>query len=261
MSQNQILGRGKVYFDKFLPNTKVKTGELYLGNTPALSLSASNTALDHYDSDQGLKIKDISITLQSDLTGSVQTDNISKENIALWFMGESGTVTQVASPTALTEDMTVSPGFWYQLGVDATHPAGVIAVTDFTVSTQDSTPVVIDASNFTVDLTNGRFSVNADSADVDAATEVTVSYKRAASVQDTMVYDGTQIFGALRFVSNNPQGPQRSYYMPYVKLTSDGDYQLKGDDWQTMTFALEVLQLDDAHVRIYMNGTPMAASA
>ncbi len=260
MSQNQILGRGKVYFDKFLPGTKTKTGELYLGNTPALSLSAADTALDHYDSDAGLKVKDISITLQSDLTGSVQTDNISIENIALWFMGDSSKITQVASMAAVTEPLTVSPGFWYQLGVDDAHPAGVIAVSDFSVSDTAAEPAPITADNFTVDLVNGRFMVNVDSADVDADTEVTVSYKLAASMQEAMVYNGTQIFGAMRFVSNNPVGPQRSYYMPYVKLTSDGDYNLKGDDWQAMTFAMEVLQLDDTHQRIYVNGTPLAAS-
>jgi hypothetical protein len=256
MPQDQILGRGKVYFNQFATGTKVGTGEKYLGNTPAFSLARADTALDHYDADEGLKVKDISVTLQSDMTGTIQTDNISVDNLALWFSGDLATVTQAAAAGPIAEPHTVQKGQWYQLGVDAQHPAGVTNVTTVTFKDDASTPAAIDAGNFTVDLVNGRFMVNADAADVEDGDLVNASYGLAAASFQTVISKGQQVYGALRFISANAYGPQRNYFAPYVKLTADGDFALKGDDWQTMSFTVEILKLDDVTERMYINGVP-----
>src|SRR5690242_11248499 len=93
LTKNYTLGRGKLYFAKFLTGTQNTNGERYIGNTPALGLKFDATMLDHYDSDQGIKEKDDSITLQVNREGSFTTDNVSPENLALLFFGSTDVLT------------------------------------------------------------------------------------------------------------------------------------------------------------------------
>lgn len=95
---NYVVGRGRLFFGQFKTGTRIPRGQLYFGNTPALSLSQSEDMLDHYSSEGGVRVKDASVSLQNDSSGSFQCDNISLENLALWFRGyqtiniESGSV-------------------------------------------------------------------------------------------------------------------------------------------------------------------------
>lgn len=85
---NYVVGRGRLFFGQFKPSTRVAKGQRYLGNTPELSTTQSEDTLDHYSSEGGVRIKDASVSLQNDSSGSFQCDDISPENLALWFRGE-----------------------------------------------------------------------------------------------------------------------------------------------------------------------------
>ena len=85
---NYVVGRGRLFFNQFAVGTKTLSGgSRYLGNSPELSLSQDEEKLDHYNSDSGLKVKDASVSLQNDQSGSFSLDDISAENLALWFRG------------------------------------------------------------------------------------------------------------------------------------------------------------------------------
>lgn len=86
-AMNYVVGRGRLFFGQFLANTRTARGQLYFGNTPALSLNQSEDTLDHYSSEGGVRVKDASVSLQNDSGGSFQCDNISLDNLALWFRG------------------------------------------------------------------------------------------------------------------------------------------------------------------------------
>ena len=75
------IGRGKSYFDKFLPNTNRKTGEMYFGNGPEFTITTDTENLDHYASDYGLRVKDASVLLEAGMTGTFTCDNIAAENL------------------------------------------------------------------------------------------------------------------------------------------------------------------------------------
>lgn len=132
---NYVLGRGKLYFDKFVDNVNMAlTGERYLGNTPALNMTSTYQNLDHYSSDFGIREKDDSVQLQLDRAGNFQCDNISIDNVALMFGSTPIDETQ-AAVTGAGERLAVGRGLYYQLGVDDVTPDGVgeisnIAVTD-----------------------------------------------------------------------------------------------------------------------------------
>lgn len=131
---NYVIGRGKVYFEKFNSQTDLTgDGERYLGNTPALSMNNAYTNLDHYSSDYGTRIKDDSVQLQLDRSGTFQCDNITMDNVALMFGGNSEIETQ-AAVTGAAEVIVVKKGLFYQLGADDSVPDGSGAVTNVVVT-------------------------------------------------------------------------------------------------------------------------------
>ena len=167
--KNYVLGRGRLYFDRFTP-TQVAAGisastrgegETYFGNTPDLSMTASEDTLDHFDSDQGVRTKDDSVSLQLDRTGSFTTDNISKENLALYFLSDGATsVVQVSALAATFEIKAARPGKFYQIGAGPSLPAGVRNVSN--VSVDKGVGYATDvpaAANWEIDEATGRIYI------------------------------------------------------------------------------------------------------
>lgn len=353
---NYVVGRGRLFFGQFKPRTRqLKSGQRYLGNTPELSLSQSEDQLDHYSSEGGIRIKDASVTLQQDSSGMFMCDDISPDNLALWFLGEvlsrieagsaraSGTITfstaapaegdtvtingtvftfsdtagintisplpasfgdaatalvaavtaastalgvtasaaagavtitaiaagtdgnaitiatdfdtpanATASGATLTGGVDVSETFndiergrWYQLGVGPATPQGVRNVGSVSIA-------ALDDDSYTVEAATGRVLIHADAPDIADGGSFTVTYGVSATVETVVVSKGATIEGELQFLANNPAGQNDDYFWPYVRLTPDGDFSLKGDEWQTVTFNFEVMKRDDATERQYI---------
>lgn len=181
MADNLVLGRGKVFFAPYPRGATTGGTKGYFGNTPTMALAQTNTKLDHYSSEGGLKVKDKSIILQTDMTVTFDCDNVSDGNLALWFGGNN--------TDALPSD---APG-----------DLGAIAIV-------------------------GR--------------------------SDT-------IYGALFFESDNPVGDNKNYWWPYVSLTPNGNYALKGDAWQVMSFTAEALKRDALTQRVYIYSPTSGSTA
>lgn len=361
-TKNYVIGRGKLYFDKFIPDTQTRTGERYLGNTPALSMNSAYQELPHYSSDEGLREQDDNATLQIDRNGTFSCDNISIENVALMFgAGDAVDETVVAAPGSSDTFLTVKPGYYYQLGTSDLTPDGVgnvsnvvvtnnsglhaigsitvggqpadtetvtvngqvitfvaaapglhevligastsataqnliaeinafpgiydvnasgatnivslqaiasgvggnaitlaeaVAAAGFTVSgatlTGGSASGVIGATlNYTVDLARGRIYILETAPDVADGDDLEVQYDLGTSTRATVIDDNTSVEGALRFIADNPKGTDKDYFWPRVKLTPNGEYPLKGETWQTMTFNFAVLKPDVGN-RVYV---------
>jgi hypothetical protein len=129
---NQTLGRGKVYFNRFVTGTLAGPGERYIGNTTEITMTTAVETLDHYSSDSGVREKDISVETQRNRTLRITTDDISAENIALLL----GSDAQLRATAGITDDgdtLTVQQGLYYQLGTRASRPEGVRNVTNVIV--------------------------------------------------------------------------------------------------------------------------------
>lgn len=260
--KNYTLGRGRVFFDRFAPNAVVSAltrgdGERYLGNTPEFSTTSESEDLEHFDSDAGVRTKDDSVQLTLDRSGSFTCDNIDAENIALYFLGDASTVTQVAA-TAVVEVFTgAKRGRFYQLGATEANPAGVRNVSAVVVRTgaPGFATTVTAAGNYEVDEVRGRIYIEVDAPGINDV-DIQVTYNVAASTRERVVSGSSSIYGSLRFVADNPKGPNRDYFLPYVKLAPDGDYNLKGDEWQTMGFTFEVLKKSSNVEAMYIDGQP-----
>lgn len=270
--KNYVIGKGRLFFDKYAPGSKIGTGERYLGNSPELTSTISQDTLDHIDADQGLNVKDEQVTISNDLTGTFRLDSIEAENIAMWFGGDVDRETIVAATAVTDTDRTMKRGLWYQIGVSEATPSGTRKVTNVTFSTVvpgvlPTDPPVVTAiapgdvpANFEIDLDRARVYVELNAPLIDAAdgAVIRVKYDQEGVTREIVIAKGQEVRGALRFLSANPIGDQRDYYWPYAKITSNGDYALKGDSWQEMSFNYEVLKKDDNTERAYIDGVAQA---
>lgn len=273
MANNYTLGRGELHFAKFKPNTRTPGGERYIGNSPEFSATISSDNLDHYNSDHGVNEKDASIVLNMNRSATFTTDNISSDNIALFFFGETDAFATVAA-TVTDEVLNIAElGYTYQLGMTAANPIGAKNLAVHTVGDPDADPVVptvniivknsagattyVEGVDYTVDLDKGRITILESGAIVENAS-LKVTYKTQTSTRTRVISGNTPVEGSLRFIPDNPEGDNFEWYMPWVKLRPNGDYALKGDNWQTIPFTVEILKPEDKFA-IYIDGVPMTA--
>lgn len=257
---NYTLGRGKLHFAQFRPGTQTPGGEKYFGNTPELNFSAEQENLDHYSSDEGVRKKDASVLLQLDYSGTFQTDNISPQNMAYWYLGESLTKTVAAATVASEIHALVEQGATYQLGTSAANPAGVRKVASVVVKSTGGTPTTYAAGvDYVVDETLARVTIIEGGA-ITNLSSIDVAYSIEAHSINQVISKAKTIEGAARYIAANPEGDQIDYFLPWVKLTPNGDFALKGDEWQVLPFNIEILQ-KGALESIYANGRPFTPTA
>lgn len=266
-TQKYTLGRGEVYFNKFKPGTNIGEGERYLGNTPEYSLTNDVETLDHFNSDRGLREKDESVLLEISSSGSMNCDNISGENVALFFLGNLLTKSST-SVTAQKEVFTSwKRGLTLQLGTTDTTPTGVRKVSNVKVGkaasgatlnlTGDISAIpgvtIVDAAgNYEVDLELGRLYLEPTSTEINGDIKLVVQFDVAAQSREMVISSNDVVQGSLRFVAHNAKGENKDYFFPKVTLSPDGDYNLKGDDWQSMGFTFEALKLPGRE-RVYID--------
>jgi hypothetical protein len=255
-NQNYTLGRGKLYFSRFIAGGQVPEGFEYVGNTPELSFTIESENLDHFSSDAGVREKDASVPLSTNRTGSFTTDAVNPENISYFFFGTRSLVTIVGGAVVDEPIPDIIEGRYYQLGQTPTNPTGSRPITAVTVEFPLSTNIAA-AGNWEVDLTTGMFHVLSPAADLADGNDIFVSYTVTAGTREQILSGSEPVEGALKFIADNPEGHDFNYDMPWVKITPNGDYNLKGDEWQTIPFNLEILKRSAAEA-IYIDGLPFA---
>lgn len=244
------LGKGKVFFQRL-----GESGERYFGNTTEFNITIESENLDHFDSDEGIRVKDDSVVLEITRSGSLITDNMSDENVALFFLADQSTVTQVATPVVDEAVADVELGYFYQLGTSSSNPQGVRGVTAVTVSKAPSTPLVLN-TDYELDAALGRIRLLETGVTLVNGDDLLIDYTPVANTrQRIMTNNGASLEGSLRFVATNPKGPLRDYLIPKVTLRPTGDLALKGEDWQVANFAVEI-GANEGQAAIYIDGRP-----
>lgn len=255
---NYVLGRGKVYFDRFAAGTKNKTGERFFGNVPEITYNTESEVLDHFASTSGIRQKDDQAILEITRTLSFVADDITIENMALFFLADSSSQVQASAVGEVSTYATVVEGYYYQLGVETGNPTGVRNVSNVVVEpAAGGTPYVL-TTDYTVDAALGRIYIVPGGGIIEA-NGIEVTYDVAAATRDQVITAGnTLIEGCLRYISDNPKGEQRDLFLPYVQLRPNGDFSLIGDEWMQLPFTGEVLVLDDNTAAAYIDGRPAA---
>lgn len=257
-NMNYTVGRGRLYFDLFADGTNQGSGERYFGNTPSFGPSNETEMLDHYSSEAGIRQKDASVMLQVDQNGAFTCDHISVENLALFFLGQMQRQLILASQDNVNVFPTFMKGRHFQLGMSDETPDGLSHLDNIVVgyaprgvtlpstgalSTMPDVTVVAAANNYEADLRRGRVYIEPDAPDIPVGVQLVIGFDIKGQNRNLVVGKNNTIYGALRFISDNPVGENRNYYYPKVALAPDGEYELKGDEWQVMGFTFQALKL------------------
>jgi hypothetical protein len=232
-----VFGRGKIYIDLFDDDGNL-TGERFLGNCPGFTLTVASEKFEHFSSTAGLRKKDLTVTTSVNFNSTINCDDVSNENLALFIGGDVSSVTQAATPVT-GEAITVSAGYEYQLGATSANPMGVKKVSSVSVKdVTDATTYVAD-TDYKVDLDSARISIIAGGAIADGTT-VHVGYTPAAGTR-TRVSSGAagSATGAVRFIADNAVGENRDCYIASASLAANGDLPLITDN-DIAKFALDV---------------------
>lgn len=268
-----VLANGRIEFNQFPVENGVEQkakakGFRYLGASKELNLTQENETLEHKSSECGFNVTDEEIITSSTLSGSFTLDNISTENLALFFAGD--VVNQVQVQAQSKKDVIkLYPALGYRLGVDNNNPNGVFDATITKIELFASETNARSGSGSTGTLTADvdyefapemAYLMIGDRAttkkvDVDGTWAV-VTYDLKNSKRDVVITKNQSIVGSLLFRGCNAKGENRQYFLPKVRLSANGDYALKGgEDWTTMGFNIKALQ-EDGSAMLYINGQP-----
>ena len=111
--------------------------------------------------------------------------------------------------------------------------------------------------DFKMNYDIGSLELLEDATNVSNDDDIIVTYAVRGSTRDQVISGSTPVEGAMFYEAKNPKGLNVHYYLPYIKITPNGDYALKGDEWQQIPFTLEALKLNSETEAIYANGVPV----
>lgn len=253
-SNNYTLGKGRVFFDPYNSNGAT-TGERYLGNCPSVELTVDNETLEHFSSESGIQEKDDEVLLRVTRTTTITCDNLSEENLALFLIGGTATISQTATPV-VDESITVKKSRHYQLGVSSSNPSGVKGVSSVTVTGSGGTPTYVLDTDYSLDADLGRIYILPGGSITDDSV-ILVDYTPTANSRTQVASQSlTAVEGALRFVADNPKGTNRDLYAPKVQLKPNGSFQFIGEEWMQVGFTIEFLKKDSTTAAAYIDGRP-----
>lgn len=229
---NYTLGKGIIYFDQLVDDAY--TGELDLGNAPAVTLAIDLDTLDHFSSRGGLRAKDKRVVQEITPAINFTLDELSPENLALLFMADIAEVSQAAASVG-AEPVTAKLDKYVKLTKRAVA-SGTVVVGAYT-----------EGTDYEIDYTVGRIkALSTGSIAENEALSVTYDCNQYDYTQVSMVAQ-TEIEGAIRFVSDNPVGPAMELILWKVSLTPAGETAFIGDDWSTLEFNGEILKDETNH--------------
>lgn len=256
ITPNYTLGRGKVYFARFV-SAQTPGPFRYIGNTPEFNLTIESETLDHFSSDEGIREKDDSVPLEVTRTGSLVCDDIQAENVAMFFFGTADVLTTASAAGQSESFVAVMGDMHYQIGLTPTNPVGVRGVSNVVITDTDTPATTyVAGTDYKIDLARGMFEVIAGSS-MDGA-DIDVAYDIVATTQDRILSGSEPVEGAMRYLENNPRGKNRDVFLPYIKVTPNGDLAFKGDEWRQIPFSIEALKPSVGEA-IYINGQPVAS--
>lgn len=242
------LGRGEVYFDRFLPGYSVGEGERYLGNTPAFQIKREIERRERSTSYGGRRRALKPIVISENIEIDITTDHISTENVALWFSAQVQGVANGITLLPYTESFAVRLGRYYQLGLSKS-PAGFYDVED--LSLRKGATVLTEGVDYTFEASTGRITIIPLGGTVVEHDVLTATYFRAESSFNYISPDLQDVHGALRYVSRNPHGLKTDYFFPQVRISPRGATELKGDQWQQVLFTATAVRINPNQPLLY----------
>ncbi|MGE4572521.1 MAG: hypothetical protein AB7E09_07245 [Candidatus Izemoplasmatales bacterium] len=237
-TQNYMLGRGKIYFDRF-DATGARTGLLDLGNAPAFSINIETEKLDHYSSRSGLRVKDKSVILETNITVNFTLDEINVENLKLAFLGDTQGYTQT-SGSASSESVTAI----HDRYVELEHRR----VSNVVVKDSGEVTTYVEGTDYLVDASAGMI-LALSSGSITDGEGLSVSYDYASiDGQEIQAVTNPTVNGFLKFVGEPAAGLAYEGRFWSVDLTANGEVGfITESDWAQINYTAEIAKDEINH--------------
>lgn len=248
-----VLGRGEVYFDRFIDGTRIGEGERYLGNTTSFRVQRDIRTRERSTSYRGKVVQKDPLVLSETHSVDFITDHIDAENVAMWF--GSSISDQVFSTGLISETFSIKRGRYFQIG-KSLNVVGVRGISFASVTFASS--VIPSEGNYKIDYKLGRIWIEPNAPAIPNGATLTISFRVRASDATRLVSAPKQVKGSLRFVAFN-EGPmnrqaQNDIFIPFVTLSPRGQVDLKGDEWQQWGFEGQITNLNTSTEQVYVLG-------
>lgn len=240
------LGRGALYFAR-----DDDDGYRFLGNVPAFNVNVQTQKLEHYSSVSGVGQKDLDIPTQINRSSTITLEDISHDNLALYFLGDNVTLSQT-SLSAQTYSLIAKGGRMYQIGETDNNPTGYRKIT-LTSLKKDTTALVLN-TDYSVDLERGIVTLADTSSVFTDGDTLVATFDVAASSREQTVSGQKTIRGKVKFLSSNPQGSDKDYYMPSVIISPNGDFALIAENSVLSTPLTVDIQIKPPLAAVYVDG-------
>lgn len=260
-----VLGRGEVFFDRFNDGARVGVGERYLGNTPSFQITRNVSRASRKNSYRGQVHEEAGHILSEEVELSIVTDNIAWQNLVDWF--NAGPFGQQNLPGSdlvpFTETFVAYHDRYYQLGLGYSETGTLYVDSVEGQRAQGSNPFR-EGIDWEIDRAKGRIYIPPGSPRVVNAGAITVTYYKRPSGLYRAFSRVSELYGSIRYISRNQVGPNTDYFFPMVRLTPQGAFDQKGDQFQQIRYAASAMRLTPGTPLLYMTrdgDTPVAVTA
>lgn len=235
--QDYNLGRGIIYASELDSTTGLPVGYRDLGNCPSFALSVDVEELIHRSSRAGLSSVDKRLVLSQTINFNFVLEELSGENMGLFFSGET---VEATNPAVLgIAEYEAAPlaikGRWYPIyeqtggirAMNLTEQGDVVVKND-----AGGTPTtLVHGTDYTVDLVMGMvFLLSSGSSTESETLDITLTADAApvANVSQTRGATRSGVDSALKFIGENPADADQRFEVELhsVQMSADGDFSL-----------------------------------
>lgn len=228
----------------FAKNYNLQGGELlvklsdeanyrYFGQTNEFKLSFKTDRIEHKNSESDTLVTDMEVVKEVSATVNFSTDDLNKETLALVFGGSADTITQSAGSVTDEAIAGVAGGNIYELAYKK--------VSNIIVKDSDDNEYVEDV-DFSIKRDFGLIEITQGGALDGKDIKVSYDYAKTSITTITSLNETSREF-SLRFVSAPKNGQPKQTTIHKVRLSLNGDYNVKSlEKYTTVAFDGKVLK-------------------
>ena len=234
---NLLLGKGKVYFDRF-DGAGARVGERFLGNVEELTINTTDNLVEKYSSADAEAGLIASVNTRRLAEFGMKLSEFDAENVALAMMGDTALQAQTGAAVTGEAIADVKQGYYYPL---LYRQVSLVTVTDGASVTYDVT------DDYEIDAVSGRIYIVPGGA-ITEASDIEVDYTYATiSLQKVTAGTAGTIDGYLRFIGDPAHGPVWELEVWHLQISPDGNIPMIGEDYASFGIKGKVIQEAAAH--------------
>lgn len=252
-TSDYILGRGIVYLAELSNDLPVNFRDV--GNATEFNMTVEVETRDHQSSRAGLRVTDKEVVLSQKVNISLTLDEISFNNLAEFFAGETASYDNPAADVQAKHALVagVALGRWYELKDSSGNRVYGITSTNALVVTNESavgTPALTLGTDYEINAAEGMIFFPTTATDAEGGVagslsgeDIGVSWSADGSlpldsVDEVRGLTQSSKTVAMKFIGENPAANDGKFEVQIhkISLKAEGDLAFIGDDWATMQF-------------------------